>query len=114
MSADLQFRLQDLPPIQFPFPKLNLPPPQQESSCRSQLEQIEECVTPTSTDHRIPAILICPPAPKKQRHASPSCKRRLQFQFFEIVATDEIDSFFTSSYEFINNRNSSRKRRCIL
>ncbi|KAI3816176.1 hypothetical protein L1987_15867 [Smallanthus sonchifolius] len=114
MSADLQFRPQDLPVNQLSSLKLNLPQPESsEESCRTQSEQVEECVTPTSTEHRIPTILICPPAPKKQRRASPSCKRRLhEFQFYEIVAGDEIDSFFTSCYELIN-KNSSKKR-CLL
>ncbi|KAI3734664.1 hypothetical protein L6452_14139 [Arctium lappa] len=115
MSADLQFRLQDLPAIQLSSLTLKLPPPQQESSeesCRTQSEQVEECVTPTSPEHRIPEILSCPPPPKKQRRSAPSCKRRLcEFQFFEVVAREEIDSFFRSSYELIN-RDSSKKRRC--
>ncbi|CAI9296182.1 unnamed protein product [Lactuca saligna] len=115
MSADLEFRLQELPAIQLTSLTLKLPSTEQESSeesCRTQSEQVEECVTPTSPEHRIPEILSCPPAPKKQRHgASPSCKRRLtEFQFFEVVARDEIDSFFKASYELLN-RNSSKKRR---
>ncbi|KVI05065.1 cyclin-dependent protein kinase inhibitor SMR2-like [Cynara cardunculus var. scolymus] len=115
MSADLQFRLQDLPAIQLSSLTLKLPPPQQESSeesCRTQSEQVEECVTPTSPEHRIPEILSCPPPPKKQRHSAPSCKRRLcEFQFFEVVAREEIDSFFKSSYEFINQESSKKRRR---
>ncbi|KAL8218302.1 hypothetical protein R6Q57_021675 [Mikania cordata] len=117
MSADLQFRQQNLPPIQLSSLTLNLPPPEHESpkeACIIQSEQLENCETPTSPKHRIPAVLSCPPAPKKQRHASPSCKRRLcEFQFFEIIAGEEIDSFFKSSYEFIN-QNSSKRRRCHL
>ncbi|KAK9064051.1 hypothetical protein SSX86_017923 [Deinandra increscens subsp. villosa] len=115
MSADLQFRRQDLPPIQLSSLTLNLPPPENESSCRIEPENSEEeCVTPTSPESRIPAVLSCPPAPKKQRRAAPSCKRRIcEFQFFEVVAGDEIDAFFRSSYEFIN-QNSSKRRRCPL
>lgn len=51
----------------------------------------EECRTPTSEESRIPAVLTCPPAPKKRRPA-PSCKRKLEF--FEILNRTGIDEIF--------------------
>ncbi|KAI3758198.1 hypothetical protein L6452_05751 [Arctium lappa] len=122
MSTDLQLR-QDLPAIRL---KIKLPeslPVQldstsEEESCTIQLEEleIEECRTPTSPENRIPQIITCPPAPKKQRPSGPSCKRRIsEFQFFEIVERDEVESFFRSSYEFINqNSITNKRRRCPL
>ncbi|GAV90640.1 hypothetical protein CFOL_v3_34047 [Cephalotus follicularis] len=65
----------------------------------------DECQTPTSEEHKIPALLFCPPAPRKPRPTF-SCKRRLQF--FEIVNPEEIDNFFRSSFD-----NLVTKRRCI-
>ncbi|KAJ9553654.1 hypothetical protein OSB04_017699 [Centaurea solstitialis] len=109
MSTDLQqFRLNDLPPaIQLSSSlTLKLPEPSDESSCRAQSES--ECVTPTSPENRIPEILACPPAPKKQRRSAPSCKRRLcEFQFFEVVAREEIDSFFRFLSSFSSNRSET-------
>ncbi|KAJ0545968.1 putative cyclin-dependent protein kinase inhibitor SMR [Helianthus annuus] len=102
MSADLQLpqQQQHLRPIQS-F-TLNLPHMEPESC----IIQSQECVTPTSPQHRIPPLLICPPPPKKQRR---TCKRRSrEFQFFEAVAGDEIDAFFKSSFELINRK----RRRC--
>ncbi|KAK1416596.1 hypothetical protein QVD17_32387 [Tagetes erecta] len=106
-SADLQFRR---PNLQLSSLTLNL----ETESCTIQPQQINEdtCVTPTSPDHKIPAVITCPPAPKKQRRTTPSCRRTLsEFQFFEAVAREEIDSFFRSTYEFIN-QNSSKRKRC--
>ncbi|XP_076942391.1 cyclin-dependent protein kinase inhibitor SMR2-like [Bidens hawaiensis] len=118
MSADLQFRLQDLrpvTPVQLPSLELNIPPSDNESTDESCIIQSEEevdiCVTPTSLEHRIPTVLSCPPPPKKQRRTARACKRRIsEFEFFEAVARDEIDSFFKSSFEFIE----SKRRRCSL
>ncbi|XP_076928355.1 cyclin-dependent protein kinase inhibitor SMR13-like [Bidens hawaiensis] len=101
MSTEHQFRQLDLPAINLSTLKLNLQP----------VSSDEECVTPTATEHRIPAILTCPPVPKRPRRVR---KRKIHaLPFVEFVDEDEIDSFFTSSYELIN-RNSSRKRSCFL
>ncbi|XP_030444667.1 cyclin-dependent protein kinase inhibitor SMR3-like [Syzygium oleosum] len=56
----------------------------------------ESCRTPTSEKHRIPAVLRCPPAPKKPRFSrSSSCKRKLsELDFFDIVNRREVDAFF--------------------
>ncbi|KAJ4837385.1 hypothetical protein Tsubulata_029282 [Turnera subulata] len=64
------------------------------------------CRTPTSEEHKIPAILSCPPAPRKPRRGV-SCKRKLsEFDFFEIVKREEVDRFFQSAFE------TTAKRRC--
>ncbi|KAL4581239.1 hypothetical protein LXL04_017449 [Taraxacum kok-saghyz] len=100
-SNEIAFRIQRTTLVQLSSLTLKLPSPQQESMCNAEVSGAQD-----SRNFR------CPPAPKKQRHASPSCNRRLsEFEFFEVVARDEIDSFFRSNYELIN-RNSSKKRRC--
>ncbi|KAL6980276.1 hypothetical protein U1Q18_021919 [Sarracenia purpurea var. burkii] len=74
----------------------------------------DECQTPTSAEHKIPATLSCPPAPKKPRQLSGSCKRKMcEIKFFEIVEREEIESFFRSS-SGLNDVNSTGvvKRRC--
>lgn len=54
----------------------------------------DDCRTPTSEENRIPAILTCPPAPKKPRPAL-SCKRKLsELDFFEALNHTEIEEFF--------------------
>ncbi|CAK9159636.1 unnamed protein product [Ilex paraguariensis] len=74
----------------------------------------EECQTPKSPRHMIPKILSCPPAPMKPRPVA-SCKRKPceTLQFFEIVASEEVESFFRSSFGLINDINScgSMKKR---
>ncbi|KAI3761753.1 hypothetical protein L1987_52175 [Smallanthus sonchifolius] len=117
MSTDLQL-LRDLPPIRLTSLKIKLPdtPPAPVESCTVQLseeEEVENCQTPTSSEYKIPEITTCPSAPKKQRLPVPSCKRRIsEFELFEIVARDEIESFFKSGYEFINRNSITNKRRC--
>ncbi|OWM87624.1 cyclin-dependent protein kinase inhibitor SMR1-like [Punica granatum] len=60
-------------------------------------EDEEECRTPTSEENRIPALLSCPPAPKKPRLAL-SCKRKLsELDFFEIVNRAEVEEFFSAT-----------------
>ncbi|KAI3705511.1 hypothetical protein L1987_75750 [Smallanthus sonchifolius] len=108
MSTDLQLR-QDLPAIRLTSLKIKLP----DESCIVQLE-VEECQTPKSPRHQIPEVTECPPAPKKQRLAAPSCKRRIsEFEFYEIVARDEIESFFRSGFEFISQNSSTNMTTCI-
>jgi len=96
MSTDLQF----LPLINSSSLQINLPLSTSDESYTIQLIEQQQCQTPRSPSHTIPEITVCPPAPKKQRRSAPSCKRRLSE--FEIVARDEIESFFKSSYEFID------------
>lgn len=68
----------------------------------------EQCRTPSSPGNMIPAIHSCPPAPKKQRPSAVSCKRKLVF-FDQVVARDEIDSFFKQFSIDVNS-----KRRCLV
>ncbi|XP_057980691.1 cyclin-dependent protein kinase inhibitor SMR1-like [Malania oleifera] len=67
------------------------------------------CRTPTSEEHKIPAILSCPPAPRKQK-AVLSCKRRMSWEpeFRQIVPAEELEDFFRSSFEAV----AGAKRRC--
>ncbi|XP_061363806.1 cyclin-dependent protein kinase inhibitor SMR6-like [Gastrolobium bilobum] len=55
--------------------------------------------TPTSKESKIPAILTCPPAPRKSK-AFVSCKRKLldEFQFFEVTNKEDMDAFFRSTF----------------
>ncbi|KAJ6900740.1 cyclin-dependent protein kinase inhibitor SMR1-like [Populus alba x Populus x berolinensis] len=57
-----------------------------------------ECCTPTSAQHKIPALLTCPPAPKKPPRSPDSCKRKLSnLHFFEVMNREEVDLFFRPS-----------------
>ncbi|KAL2249352.1 UNVERIFIED_CONTAM: hypothetical protein Sindi_2408900 [Sesamum indicum] len=110
MSADLEFR----PPII----KITTPDPittddhDGDQGCVAE----DDCHTPRSPHHMIPPILSCPPAPRKPppRRTGASCKRRLwEFDFFETVAREEIESFFKRVEEEINGGGAA-KRRCVM
>ncbi|OIW09033.1 hypothetical protein TanjilG_16260 [Lupinus angustifolius] len=60
-------------------------------------EAIEECKTPTRSSNQIPAILTCPPAPRKKKREKLSA---FELSFFEDINAEEIDVFFKSMYEF--------------
>ncbi|TKY51722.1 hypothetical protein E2542_SST23241 [Spatholobus suberectus] len=62
-------------------------------------DEDESYRTPTSKESRIPAILTCPPAPRKPR-AFVGCKRKLldEFQFFEVPNKEDMDAFFRSTF----------------
>ncbi|KAK4783446.1 hypothetical protein SAY86_007820 [Trapa natans] len=69
------------------------------------------CRTPTSEGNIIPAILTCPPAPKKPRIA-PSCKRKLsELDFFEILNRTEIDELFRPVSARIDSEESPKRKR---
>ncbi|XP_073020963.1 uncharacterized protein [Primulina eburnea] len=78
----------------------------------------EECHTPRSPRHMIPAMLSCPPPPKKPRRMVPdSCKRKLrELQFFETVSGEEIESFFrTVEVNYvIANGGSTKRKLCLM
>ncbi|XP_047955916.1 cyclin-dependent protein kinase inhibitor SMR2 [Salvia hispanica] len=95
MSADLEIRA-------VPITKAAAAPPISQDS-----DKISECCTPKSAEHRIPAVVSCPPAPRKPRRGSLlACKRRLyELDFYEAVAEDKIESFF---------RRAEVKRRCVV
>ncbi|XP_057980566.1 cyclin-dependent protein kinase inhibitor SMR1-like [Malania oleifera] len=67
------------------------------------------CRTPTSEEHKIPAVLSCPRAPRKRR-AVVSCKRRLswELEFCEIVQPEQLDELFQSSFKAVAG---AKKRR---
>lgn len=68
----------------------------------------EGCRTPTSHAHKIPAIVNCPPAPKKRG----MLKRKLRDPpFFEFTAGDEVDALFISSFELFRVSSGSVKWR---
>ncbi|XAR52304.1 hypothetical protein NMG60_11020291 [Bertholletia excelsa] len=72
-------------------------------------DNVGECRTPTSPEHKIPEILSCPPAPRKPRQPAFSCKRKLcELEFFEILNREEVESFFRSNLEL----RVDVKRRC--
>ncbi|WCJ19214.1 hypothetical protein M5689_001511 [Euphorbia peplus] len=79
MSSDLQI-CQELPRIQLPAIKIP-----------EEIQETEECRTPTSQENKIPALLSCPPAPRKPIRKI-SCKRKLSpdFEFYEIVDLESI------------------------
>ncbi|GFZ14608.1 hypothetical protein Acr_24g0007980 [Actinidia rufa] len=102
MSTDLEI------PPQFQLPTIRIIPNSQLSNAAAAIpapNSCDECHTPTLLEHKIPEILICPPAPKKPRNRVISSKRKLEF--FEIVARAEVDSFFKFSFGLID-----AKRRC--
>ncbi|KDP45062.1 hypothetical protein JCGZ_01562 [Jatropha curcas] len=115
MSADLELR-QGSPRIQVPSTKVET---LQSCSGSDDVEIRREngnrdsdcddgCRTPTSEEHKIPAVLSCPPAPRKPRRM-PSCKRKLsEFDFFQIVKSQEVESLFRSSFDSV-----APKRRCM-
>ncbi|KAK4359714.1 hypothetical protein RND71_021943 [Anisodus tanguticus] len=73
-----------------------------------------ECQTPKSPSFSIPKSLKCPAAPKKPQRVISSCKRKLQF--VEIVAREEVESFFriVEDAKSSNGCNRNTKRRCLL
>ncbi|CAH8357873.1 unnamed protein product [Eruca vesicaria subsp. sativa] len=66
--------------------------------------------TPTSSDHKIPELETCPPAPRKRPREIPLTKmKRLSkdLRFFEAtdVGSHEVETFF------VHNPNHVRKKR---
>ncbi|CAN8295019.1 unnamed protein product [Cochlearia groenlandica] len=73
-------------------------------------EFIGSLCTPTSSDHKIPEVETCPPAPRKRpREISLTKKTRLSkdLRFFEAtdVGSQEVETFF------VHNPNPIRKKR---
>ncbi|KAK4435880.1 hypothetical protein Salat_0751600 [Sesamum alatum] len=108
MSADLEFRPSI---IKISAPDRITDDDDGDQGCVAE----EDCHTPRSPQHMIPPILSCPPAPRKPppRRTGASCKRRLWE--FEIVAGEEIESFFKRVEEGINRGGGgAAKRRCVM
>ncbi|KAJ8551469.1 hypothetical protein K7X08_021484 [Anisodus acutangulus] len=107
MSTHLQLP-QDLFQFQSPNIKINSCPNSQR--CNNNISNKDECKTPKSPSFFIPKILKCPPAPKKPKRVISSCKRKLQF--VEIVAREEVDSFFRIlDDDSVNCNSASTKKR---
>ncbi|KAJ0235997.1 Cyclin-dependent protein kinase inhibitor SMR2 [Hirschfeldia incana] len=73
-------------------------------------ELLGSLCTPTSSDHKIPELETCPPAPRKRPREIPLTKKnRLSkdLQFFEAtdVGSEEVETFF------VGNPNHVRKKR---
>ncbi|KAG6393194.1 hypothetical protein SASPL_147430 [Salvia splendens] len=103
MSADLELRL--------PILKISNSIARDDDPYREEISRSEDedCQTPRSPRHMIPAVLRCPPAPKKRR-SSAACKRRLcELEFFDVVDREEVESLFQ-----IVQVNNSAKRNCFL
>ncbi|KAL6573458.1 hypothetical protein OROHE_001917 [Orobanche hederae] len=82
------------------------------SSGKKEGGEEEDCHTPKSPRHMIPAILSCPAPPRKPTARPRPCKRRpsVQLRFFEIIARDEVQTFFRMAEGNINGA----KRRCVI
>ncbi|KAL0298990.1 UNVERIFIED_CONTAM: hypothetical protein Sradi_6558800 [Sesamum radiatum] len=101
MSTDLEIRV--------PVIKINSDISTDER-CTSR--EVEECHTPRSPQHMIPATLSCPPAPRKRRHSA-ACKRKLwELEFSETVAREDVESLFRTAEEV--HFNASTKRKCVM
>ncbi|EOA32171.1 hypothetical protein CARUB_v10015427mg [Capsella rubella] len=84
-------------------------------------EDVLSCSTPTSQEHKIPAVVDSPPPPPRKPRPPPSapsataarmirsCKRKLLVSTCEIIMNrEEIDRFFSSVY---NEASTTAKRR---
>lgn len=91
--------------------KLIIPP-------EKEMEDVEECKTPTWLGNKIPSTLKCPPAPRKKRlpAAAPNSSSHMmrrssasEMSFFEEVMPEEIEMFFQSMNESarVNKRRKS-------
>ncbi|KAE8661593.1 Detected protein of unknown function [Hibiscus syriacus] len=84
------------------FPKLKV---QSSNKNGTVIHDENECRTPISKENKIPAVVSCPPAPKKPKRRGVSCKRKLNF--FDIVNREEVDTFLKAASD-----DSVSKRRC--
>ncbi|KAL3523528.1 hypothetical protein ACH5RR_016362 [Cinchona calisaya] len=124
MSTDLELRQEMIEIIRLPVMKIKISQSsditedddgsginiQSENSTSNGDE--DECRTPKLAQNMIPKILSCPPAPKKPRRvALSSCKRKLS-EFFEFLASEEVESFF-QQFD-VNSSNGVIKKRCLV
>ncbi|XP_022992922.1 cyclin-dependent protein kinase inhibitor SMR1-like [Cucurbita maxima] len=123
MSTDLDLRRTLLEVVRRPAIKLQIPRPLSSMAADHggviiQKERIDNidggdeelcCRTPTSAENKIPVVLQCPPAPRKRKRP-PTCRRRLiELEFVEIVSREEIEPYFTSSFDHENRVKKSAK-----
>lgn len=76
----------------------------------TQEELLASLSTPTSSDHKIPELETCPPAPRKRPREIPLTKKKrlsTDLGFFEAtdVGSHEVETFF------VHNPNHVRKKR---
>ncbi|XP_022968197.1 cyclin-dependent protein kinase inhibitor SMR1-like [Cucurbita maxima] len=128
MSTGLDLRRTFLETVR--RPDLNLPIPRPSSSAPDHSDTIQKqsidttatassaaaeeeelcCRTPTSAENKIPALLQCPPAPRKRKRP-PSCRRRLmELEFVQIVNREDIEPYLNSSFEHEDRVRKSAKR----
>ncbi|KAG8380582.1 hypothetical protein BUALT_Bualt06G0030500 [Buddleja alternifolia] len=108
MATDLEFRL---PTININSSRItNCEITDDNESCC--ISEKDQCRTPKSPPHVIPAALSCPPAPRKKRRAASRKRKLCELQFFEMVAGDEVQSFFTRIE--LNYKGTTTKRKCVM
>ncbi|XP_057470515.1 cyclin-dependent protein kinase inhibitor SMR2-like [Actinidia eriantha] len=111
MSSDPESR-QGLPESQPTTDEIPRTPPREKVDYKD-----EECCTPTGPEHRIPPVLVCPPAPrrKRQRTAAPDCGARKSRDFSELIDDlsweDAFERMFPQRNIESENKNSNLKRR---
>lgn len=75
-------------------------------------EDLWDCQTPSSSDHRISASRSCPVAPHKTGQRKRKRSESVP-QFFETTRGDEVELFFQLDFELSGViRSRDRKRRC--
>ncbi|KAF5948044.1 hypothetical protein HYC85_014001 [Camellia sinensis] len=94
MSTDLEFQ-QGLAQLRLPTIRIKpsadeIPTIQTPKSGSNSNSGDDECRTPTSPEHKIPAMLSCPPAPKKPRRTEHYKRKLCELQFFEIVGISSL------------------------
>ncbi|KAF8116215.1 hypothetical protein N665_0020s0068 [Sinapis alba] len=89
---------------------------QEEEEEEEEEEKKEEVVgslcTPTSSDHKIPEVETCPPAPRKRpREIPPTKKKRLSkdLRFFEAtdVGSHEVETLFVHDPNLVRKKRKS-------
>ncbi|XP_022139169.1 cyclin-dependent protein kinase inhibitor SMR1-like [Momordica charantia] len=128
MSTDLDLRRTLLGIVRRPASKLQISNPrpstsmadgggvvdQKERSSSDDGAEDQCCRTPTSVENKIPALLQCPPAPRKRKRP-PTCRRRLmELEFVEIVSREEIEPYLASSFEHEDRVKSAKRSFCSI
>lgn len=119
-DMDLEL-LQDLSKFNFPSSIKIRSKPSKTKNDEGDDDDGLSCSTPTSQEHKIPAVVDSPPPPPRKPRPPPSapsataarmirsCKRKLLVSTCEIIMNrEEIDRFFSSVY---NDMSTTAKRR---
>ncbi|ESQ36071.1 hypothetical protein EUTSA_v10009156mg [Eutrema salsugineum] len=72
---------------------------EEEGESKKEEELLGSLCTPTSSDHKIPEVETCPPAPRKRPREIPLTKKKRlskDLRFFEAtdVGSEEVEAFF--------------------